>query len=150
MNITQAAINDIEAAAELFNEYRVFYGRPSDIEAARNFLADRINNNESVIYIAYDENGNGMGFTQLYPLFSSTRVSKLWLLNDLYVNEKSRKKGVAEALLERAKQLAKETNSCGLTLETANNNLPAQKLYEKNGWQRDEEHTFFSWEIKKD
>jgi GNAT superfamily N-acetyltransferase len=150
MKIIQATTIDIESAAELFNEYRVFYGKPSDIEAARKFLADRINNNESVIYIAYDENGNGMGFTQLYPLFSSTRVSKLWLLNDLYVNDKFRKKGVAEALLERAKQLAKETGSCGLTLETANSNLPAQKLYEKNGWQRDEEHTFFSWEIKKD
>jgi len=150
MNIINATIKDIETAAELFNEYRVFYGKPSDIVEARKFLADRINNNESVIYIAYDENGVGMGFTQLYPLFSSTRLSKLWLLNDLYVNEKFRKKGAAEALLERAKQLAVETGSCGLTLETANNNLLAQNLYEKNGWQRDEEHTFFLWEIKRD
>lgn len=150
MKIIQATINDIEAAAGLFDEYRVFYGRSPDIEAARKFLTDRINQNESVIYIAVDDEGKAMGFTQLYPLFSSTRISKLWLLNDLYVNDKFRKKGVAEALLEKAKQLAKETGSCGLTLETANSNLPAQKLYEKNGWQRDEEHTFFSWEIKKD
>jgi GNAT superfamily N-acetyltransferase len=150
MKIIQASIKELDIAADLFNEYRVFYGKPSDVEASRKFLADRINQNESVIYIAYDENGVGIGFTQLYPLFSSTRLSKLWLLNDLYVNEKFRKKGVAEALLEKAKLLAIETGSCGLTLETANNNLPAQKLYEKNGWQRDEEHTFFSWEIKKD
>lgn len=150
MKIIQASIKELDIAADLFNEYRIFYGKPSDIDAARNFLTDRINNNESVIYIAYDENGNGMGFTQLYPLFSSTRVSKLWLLNDLFVNEKFRNKGVAEALLEKAKKLAIETGSCGLTLETANSNLPAQKLYEKNGWQRDEDHTFFSWEIKRD
>lgn len=149
MKIIQATINDIETAAGLFDEYRVFYGKPQDIEASRKFLADRINQNESVIYIAYDESGVGMGFTHLYPLFSSTRMKRLWLLNDLYVNEKYRKSGVGEALIEKAKQLAKDTDACALVLETANDNFPAQQLYIKTGWVKDEDHSFFEWENKK-
>src|SRR5689334_11308400 len=111
MKIIQATINEISSLAKLFDEYRVFYGKDSDIESAKKFLSERISNNESVAFIAVNDNGSAMGFTHLYPLFSSTRMSKLWLLNDLYVNSNYRKLGVGEALIERAKQLAKDTNA---------------------------------------
>lgn len=146
MKIIQATINEIEPLAKLFDEYRVFYGKDSDVESARKFLSDRVSNNESVAFLAIDDRGSAMGFTHLYPLFSSTRMSKLWLLNDLYVNSNFRKLGFGEALIERAKQLAKDTNSRGLMLETANDNFPAQKLYEKTGWVKDNDHYYYSWE----
>lgn len=146
MKIIQATINEIGSLAKLFDEYRVFYGKDSDIESAKKFLSERISNNESVAFIAMNDNGSAMGFTHLYPLFSSTRMSKLWLLNDLYVNSNYRKLGVGEALIERAKQLAKDTNARGLMLETASDNFPAQKLYEKTGWEKDNDHYYYSWE----
>jgi GNAT superfamily N-acetyltransferase len=148
MNIIQASPNEIDALAKLFDEYRVFYGKESDLHGAGKFLSERISNNESIAYIAVDDNNNWMGFVHLYPLFSSTRMARLWLLNDLYVNEKYRKLGVGEALIERAKQLASDTNSRGLILETANDNHPAQALYIKTGWVKDNEHSYFSWEIE--
>lgn len=147
MKIIQASANGIDALSKLFDEYRVFYGKESDLTGAKKFLSERISNNESIAYIALDEVNNAMGFVHLYPLFSSTRMARLWLLNDLYVNENYRKLGAGEALIDRAKQLARETNSRGLILETANDNHPAQALYIKTGWVKDTEHSYFSWEI---
>jgi ribosomal protein S18 acetylase RimI-like enzyme len=146
MKIIQATINEIDSLAKLFDEYRVFYGKESDLEGAKKFLADRISNNESTAFIALDDNNNGMGFTHLYPIFSSTRMARLWLLNDLYVNQNYRKLGVGEALINEAKKLAMDTTSRGLILETANDNYPAQKLYEKTGWIKDNDHYYYSWE----
>lgn len=148
MKIIQVTTNEIDSLAQLFDEYRVFYGKESDVSGAVEFLSARIGNNESTAFIAFDENNNAMGFTHLYPIFSSTRMSRLWLLNDLYVNENYRKLGVGEALLERAKKLSDDTNARGLILETANDNHPAQKLYEKNGWDKDNDHYYYSWEPK--
>lgn len=146
MKIIQATINEIDSLAKLFDEYRVFYGKESDLAGAKKFLSERISNNESTAFIALDENNNAMGFTHLYPIFSSTRMARLWLLNDLYVNQNYRKLGVGEALIKEAKKLAMDTTSRGLILETANDNYPAQKLYEKTGWVKDNDHYYYSWE----
>jgi GNAT superfamily N-acetyltransferase len=146
MKITTASIDDINVLAKLFDEYRVFYGKPSDIEGAVKFLKERISKNESVAFIAYNENNNPVGFTHLYPLWSSTRMAKFWLLNDLFVAARYRKLGAGEALLERAKQLVKDSGACGMMLETAADNLPAQSLYFKNGWEKDNGHYYFTWD----
>jgi ribosomal protein S18 acetylase RimI-like enzyme len=45
--------------------------------------------------------------------------------------------GVARALLERAERLARETDSVGITLSTATDNLKAQRLYESMGYRRE-------------
>ncbi len=148
MKIIKAEIKDIDALAKLFNEYRVFYEKEPDLEGAKKFLSERIINNESVAFIAYDDNNIPMGFTHLYPLFSSTRMARIWLLNDLYVNSDFRKLGAGEALIDKAKELVKNTNARGLMLETANDNTAAQNLYIKTGWIKDEEHSYFSWENK--
>ena len=146
MKIIQASIDDIGTASKLFDEYRVFYNNKPDLKGAADFLTQRIQNKESVIYLAIDNSGNGMGFVQLYPVFSSTKMKRLWLLNDLYVNRNYRKKGVGEALINKAKELTAETGARGLILETANDNFPAQKLYIKTGWIKDEEHFYYTWE----
>jgi len=86
-----------------------------------------------------------LGFTLLYPTWSSLSLRPWWNLNDLYVVPEARKRGVARALMERARRLAEETGASGLGLETAKDNFPAQKLYEQLGWKRDEE--FFRYEI---
>jgi GNAT superfamily N-acetyltransferase len=129
----------------MFDDYRVFYEQQSDIEAARRFLRARFENNDSVIFVAVDDEGDGLGFVQLYPTFSSLSMRKLWILNDLYVAKDARGTGVATSLLERARVYAIETHAKGLMLQTAVDNVPAQKLYEKLGWRRDED--FFTYYI---
>lgn len=138
MNITQATLADLDALAELFDGYRVFYEQISDIEGATAFLRERFDNNESVIFIAKNENGEALGFTQLYPTFSSVSMTRRWILNDLFVAENARKMGVANALMQTAEDFAKASGAKGLSLSTAKDNYQAQALYEQRGWVRAE------------
>lgn len=145
MTITKATIEDIERLSILFDEYRIFYKKESDVASAITFLSERINNGDSVIFVAKSVEGALMGFVQLYPLFSSTQMKRLWLLNDLYVNETFRGMKVSVMLLDRAKQLAIETNAAGLLLETAKSNTIGNKLYIKTDFTLDAAHNYYSW-----
>jgi GNAT superfamily N-acetyltransferase len=140
MLIKRAAVADLDAVAPLFDAYRQFYGQRSDLAAARAFLGERLSRDESVIFLAVADvdAGEAIGFTQLYPSFSSVSVRRLWILNDLFVRQGVRRGGVGRRLLERARDWAIETGAKGLTLATAPENAAAQALYESCGWRRDE------------
>jgi GNAT superfamily N-acetyltransferase len=138
IEVVRAEFAHLDALAALFDGYRQFYLQPSDIERAKVFLRERLTNSDSVIFIALLDNV-AVGFTQLYPSFSSVSMQRLWILNDLFVAEFARRHGVAEALLEHARQFAIQTGSKGLVLETAITNGAAQRLYERLGWQRDDQ-----------
>ena len=142
----RAELDDLDALVPLFDGYRRFYGQPSDPDGARAFLAERFKRGESVIFLAVVD-GAAVGFTQLYPSFSSVSMKRLWVLNDLFVTPDARKSGAGRALLERAERWAAETGAKGLTLSTQVTNLGAQRLYEACGWTKDDEflhyHRFF-------
>jgi GNAT superfamily N-acetyltransferase len=145
IEVKKVTISHLQELASLFDGYRVFYKKPSDVDAAKKFLRERIAKNESEIFVSVS--GTTMtGFTQLYPLFSSTRMKKLWLLNDLFVSEKFRGQGFSIALMERAKELCRESSACGFMLETAKNNMIGNQLYQKLGLELDTEHNIYNWE----
>ncbi|MFO1446305.1 GNAT family N-acetyltransferase [Bacillus sp. Bva_UNVM-123] len=144
MKVYKATLIDLEHVSQLFDLYRVFYKQSSNIGAAKEFIRERMEKEDSVIFIAV-ENGSYLGFTQLYPSFSSVSMKRLWILNDLYVTREARNKGVAKKLLDAAKQLAIDTQAKGLNLQTALDNLAAQSLYEADGWVKDE--AFYSYEL---
>ena len=136
VEITRGSLDVMDEMAALFNAYRTFYRQPSDVEAAKNYLKSRIENDESVVFLARVD-GVAAGFMQLYPIFSSVSLKRAWLLNDLFVDAAHRRKGVARALLQRAKELGHETHSKWLMLQTQQRNFNAQHLYESNGWERE-------------
>jgi ribosomal protein S18 acetylase RimI-like enzyme len=136
--ILQASPADVGDIAHLFDLYRQFYDKAPNEEAARRFLFARLSKGESVVFYARHE-GKAVGFLQLYPVFSSTNLSRQWILNDLYVLPEARQLGYGRALVARAHRLAEETQASSLVLETAATNLAAQKLYESLGWKRDNE-----------
>jgi len=142
MTIIQAHIEHLEDVVPLFNSYRIFYKQDSDIISAKQFLKERILNNESIIYIAYIEK-EAVGFTQLYPLFSSVSMKSMYLLNDLFVKSNYRGKGIGEALINKAKALCEAQQNKGLALQTAADN-PAQKLYERLGFIKDHD-LYYYW-----
>ena len=142
MTIIQAHIEHLEDIVPLFNSYRIFYKQDSDIISAKQFLKERILNNESIIYVAYLEK-EAVGFTQLYPLFSSVSMKSMYLLNDLYVKSNYRGKGIGEALINKAKTLCVAQQNKGLALQTAADN-PAQKLYERLGFIKDHD-LYYYW-----
>ncbi len=142
--IRKATIHDLPQLAELFDQYRVFYHKYSDIPAAESFLKERIEKGDSEIFVAESE-GDLFGFVQLYPLFSSTRMKRYWLLNDLFVNENYRGKGFSKELIEEAKELAKSTNAAGILLETGKSNDVGNKLYPSCGFEIYDEVNFYEW-----
>jgi ribosomal protein S18 acetylase RimI-like enzyme len=142
MSIQKATLNELNFLAELFDSYRVFYKQESDFQGARAFLKERFINEDSVLFIAYDES-NPVGFVQLYPTFSSVSMKKSWILNDLYVNPSARKKGFGEKLIKKAIEFAEETGAKGLSLETGHDNVTAQSLYEKIGFKKESNYFYY-------
>jgi len=142
MSILKATLDDLNSLTELFDLYRIFYQQKSNINGAKAFIKDRLSNEESVIFIAFDEN-NPIGFVQLYPSFSSVSMKRTWVLNDLYVSESVRGKGFGEKLIKKAITFAGETGAKGVLLETNIENLPAQRLYEKVGFIKEINRFYF-------
>ena len=143
MNILRIDNTQIDLVVELFDKYRIFYKQASDIAVARAFITARLNNNESVIFVAFNDDKKPIGFTQLYPTYSSMRVSKNWILNDLYVDSDQRKQGVGEKLIKTAMDFAREDGSTFVQLSTAVDNFTAQSLYEQIGFKKQEPDTAF-------
>ncbi|MCQ4141799.1 GNAT family N-acetyltransferase [Chryseobacterium sp. EO14] len=142
----KAQLADVQQLAELFDQYRIFYHKDSDIPAAEKFLTERIKNRDSEIFVAENE-GKLVGFVQLYPLFSSTRMKRYWLLNDLYVNENYRGKGFSKQLIEASQEMAKSTDAAGILLETGKSNDIGNKLYPSCGFEIYDEVNFYEWKI---
>lgn len=132
-DIRRAGADDLDALAVLFDAYRQFYGQRSNVMGARAFLAERLALDESVLLVAAS-GSQSVGFVQLYPLFSSVRMGRVWVLNDLYVDPAARRSGVARALLDAACAFARERRALGLQLETGPDNHHAQALYRASGW----------------
>jgi GNAT superfamily N-acetyltransferase len=141
MTIINAQIEHLEDLIPLFDGYRIFYKQDSNLSAEKHFLLERLKNKDSIIFIAYQKN-IAVGFTQLYPLFSSVSMETIFLLNDLFVDANYRGKGVGEALINEAKNHCKNNKLKGLAIQTASNN-PAQYLYQRLGFKKDTDLHFF-------
>ena len=137
ISISRAGPADLDALAALFDAYRQFYGQPSDLTRARQWLRERLRFGESVVLVA-KRGGAAAGFVQLYPMFSSVRTAKTWILNDLYVDAGSRRGGVARSLLDAAASFAREDGAAGVSLETTLDNAAARALYRAVGWNEDQ------------
>lgn len=141
MIIIKAQIEHLNQLVPLFDAYRIFYKRESNLTSAKKFLFERLSNNDSIIFLAF-VNDEAVGFTQLYPSFSSVSMQPLYILNDLYVTKNYRKKGIGVALLNKAKDLCIKNNYKGLGLQTQTSN-PAQFIYESLGWEKDLDLQYF-------
>jgi GNAT superfamily N-acetyltransferase len=144
MKIVKATLEHLDQLVSLFDAYRVWYRMDSDKETAHSFLKNRIKNDESEVFLALTDEGKAVGFTQLYPIFSSTRMKPLWLLNDLYVDPDYRGEGISKLLINRAKDLARTNKAAGISLETEKSNDIGNQLYPRTGFELDD-HNFYFW-----
>lgn len=148
MTTRKATKSDIKTLSKLFDDYRMFYKKESDLQSAENFLFERIQNQDSEIFVTENDSNEIIGFVQLYPIFSSTRMQRLWLLNDLFVSPNYRGRGISVQLIDQVKKLCMGTNGCGLVLETAKTNHIGNNLYPKTGFTLDTENNYYSWDNK--
>lgn len=144
ITICKATTSQLDDLAPLFDAYRVFYKKKTNIKGAKEFLKQRLAKKQSVIFIAY-EDSKAVGFTQLYPSYSSVSMAPLWILNDLFVSPKHRSKKIGIQLLESAQVFSVETNTKGISLETEKSNTIGNQLYPKMNFKKDEEHNFYFW-----
>ena len=137
MDVFRISLGELNEVAQLFDQYRVFYQAASDIQAAKDFLRARLQKEESVIFAAR-KGDRLVGFTQLYPSFSSISMKPIWILNDLFVETASRKQGVAKLLMATAEDFARDSVAVRLALSTQVENLIAQSLYQSRGYIKDQ------------
>lgn len=134
---------DLDVAAGLFDAYRQFYEQPADLARARRFLAERLETADTALILALDADGRGLGFTHLFPSFTSVGTARLTVLNDLFVAPHARGRGIGAALLSAAEAHARSTGAVRLVLQTATDNAAAQRLYVRAGWTPDEAFVTF-------
>lgn len=142
----QATVSDLQELVPLFDGYRQFYERPSDVSGARAFLLERFRHAESVVFLAH-LGSEPVGFTQLYPSFSSASMARIFILNDLFVREDARGKGVSRKLIGAATDFARAVGAARLVLSTAVTNTHAQAVYESLGWRRDEQFHVYNFAL---
>jgi GNAT superfamily N-acetyltransferase len=145
IHIRRASIDDLGLISPLFDWYRQFYEQDSDVAKAEKFLAQRLQHHESVIFLAFD-GADAVGFTQLYPGFSSVSMARTFLLNDLYVVASHRRHGVGALLLKAAVAHAQSAQAVRISLTTNVANTTAQAVYEAQGWAR--EQAFLTYNFK--
>lgn len=143
ISIKKATAEHIEELVPLFDQYRIFYKQASDKSAALHFLKERFENGECTVFIAM-VNKKPAGFTLLYTSYSSVSLKAVFILNDLFVVEEYRNRGIGELLLKKAKEHCLEMSYKGLALETAVDN-PAQQLYERLDWKKDTHCFHYFW-----
>ena len=133
-----ATLADLETVATIFDAYRQFYEQPADLALATRFIHDRLQDNQSVILLAFSESQKTLGFCQLYPTFCSIEASPIYSLYDLFVIPDARRSGAGKALLQAAEKHAAKNGMVRLDLTTAKTNVSAQSLYESHRWIKDE------------
>jgi len=145
--IERAGLADVDAIAPLFDAYRCFHGCAADPDLARSFLAERLERSESTIFVARLA-GPVVGFTQLYPSFTSTGAARVFILNDLYVAPEAEGRGVATALMKAAEAFARLQGAVSLRLATTIDNHRAQALYRRTGWTRTDSYLTYELPLR--
>lgn len=149
MQIYQATSDQLEDVATLFNQYRVFYRQNSDLKQGRQFIKTRLEQKDSVIFLG-TENNKPLGYTQLFPSWSSVSMQRVWILNDLYVIPEARNQGVAKALMNAVRDYSVETKAVRLILATEVTNKIGQNLYESMGYRKSDDFYHYSLAIARE
>ena len=141
-DVRQAVLDDLDAVSNLLDEFRQFQGKDSNPAACRDFLKERMSHGDSVVFLAY-LGTRPVGIAQLYPSYSTTALARVFILNDLYVTSAGRRAGTASALLSAVEAYACSFGACRVSLNVAQVNSTAQKLYLARGWSQDQEFFMF-------
>lgn len=87
------------------------------------------------------------GFAQLFPSYSSVRLGRHWLVNDLFVHPSVRNRGIGSLLLTHVKKFASDTGAASMELATQANNITAQKLYARLEWRKEADTVVYTQKL---
>jgi len=138
MIVRRAKFEDLDQLTILFDEYRQFYGSSSNIAESYQFLKQRFENQQSIIFI-HIKDDIFTGFVLLYLGFSTVACSSYYILDDVYVTPQFRRQGAAKQLIDTAILFAAHKNALRISLETQKNNFKSHQLYETMGFVKDDQ-----------
>jgi len=147
MIVRRATKEDLNQLAVLFDEYRQFYGASTNINESYQFLKQRFENKESVIFV-HVKDDVFTGFVVLYLGFSSVSCAKYYILDDVYVTPVFRRQGSAKQLIDTAILFARHEDAQRISLETQKNNYHSHQLYEQMGFVKDNSYQTFHCFLK--
>lgn len=143
--VVRGSLSDLEMLLPMFDAYRVFYKRDSDLDGARAYLQARLERGEATAFLALEDSGAALGFALCYSTFSSVVMKPLVILNDLYTTPEARGQGVGSALIAVCANFARLEGALVLRLRTATDNETAQRVYDKAGFKRDAQ--FYTYDL---
>jgi GNAT superfamily N-acetyltransferase len=140
---------DLRELLPLMRGYCDFYEvDPSDddlLAMSRTLIDDP--EREGVQLIARDGDGRATGFATIFWTWSTLSASRIGVMNDLFVDERSRGTGVAEALIAACAERCRQRGATSLDWTTARDNHRAQRLYQRVGARRDERWLDYSLDV---
>ena len=121
---------ELDEVLPLIGGYQTFYGAEPDVERNRRFFSKFLHPSEEGLLLGAWVDGSLVGFATLYWFFSSTKAAKSVLMNDLFVREGLRGKGIGRALIQSALDETRRRGAAHLEWFTAPDNATAQRLYD--------------------
>lgn len=123
--------NNIDEALPLIRAYQEFYN-VAEISDSKNkeFFSQFNETNPAGCQFIYRDNGAAVGFATVYFTYTSSIISKVAVLNDLYTESSLRGKGIGRKLVEHCHKFASSNGAARLQWVTAPANEQAQKLYD--------------------
>ena len=139
IEIAPVSAAEYEALLPLIAAYQRFY-EVEEIDGERNraFFRRFLAPSGDGLLLGARVDGELVGYACLYWHFSSTQAVETVLMNDLFVGEAMRGRGVGRALIEASANVARERGAAHLEWATAPDNLTAQRLYDSTGAERSE------------
>ena len=139
VRIEPISAQQFETLLPMIADYQRFYKvEEIDEERNRDFFARFIAPSDDGTLIAAWDEGHLLGYACLYWHLSSLSAAETVLMNDLYVDESARGKGVGRALIESAAEIARGRGAHSLEWSTAPDNHTAQRLYDSTDAARSE------------
>ncbi len=142
--IRQADLEDLPVILELIKALAEYEHLSGEVVATEELLEVTLFglNSPAEVQIAFDKKQT-LGFALYFRTFSTFLGRPGIYLEDLYVRESARGKGVGKALLRRAAQRTREIGGGRLEWSVLNWNEPSIKFYQKMGASPLNEWTMF-------
>jgi GNAT superfamily N-acetyltransferase len=139
IEIAPLSAEEFEPVLPLIAAYQRFYEvERIDEERNRSFFRRFLAPSDDGLLLGARQGEEIVGFACLYWHFSSLSAAETVLMNDLFVSESVRGRGVGRALIEASATVARERGAAHLEWATAPDNHTAQRLYDSTGAERSE------------
>jgi ribosomal protein S18 acetylase RimI-like enzyme len=133
MIVRRATLDDLNTLAVLFDEYRQIYTATSNLKRTTNFLQQRLENAETIIFV-HIKNDELTGFVVLYHGFSTVKCSRNYVLDDVYIRPMYRRQGAARQLIDTAILFSQHQGADVLSVDILKSNAQAHQLYASMGF----------------